>query len=98
MDYSRTPFDKSRVNGFVRRVAERAAAEAPAGIDGVAAVTHTEGGGTGRPNNIDHVLRVLAGCGWDGLRGTIDYREHAQERCCSETPWTSARMRCTSLR
>ena len=51
----------SRVNGFVRRVAERAAAEAPAGIDGVVAVTHTEGGGTGRPNNIDHVLRVLAG-------------------------------------
>ena len=51
----------SRVNGFVRRVAERAAAEAPAGIDGVVAVTHTEGGGTGRPNNIDHVMRVLAG-------------------------------------
>ena len=51
----------SRVNGFVRRVAERAAAAAPAGIDGVVAVTHTEGGGTGRPNNVDHVLRVLAG-------------------------------------
>ena len=51
----------SRVNGFVRRVAEQAAAEAPAGIDGVVAVTHTEGGGTGRPNNLDHVMRVLAG-------------------------------------
>ena len=25
------------------------------------AVTHTEGGGAGRPNNLDHVLRVLAG-------------------------------------
>ena len=51
----------SRTNGFVRRVAERAAAGAPAGVDGVVAVTHTEGGGTGRPNNLDHVLRVLAG-------------------------------------
>ena len=51
----------SRTNGFVRRVVERAAARAPAGVDGVVAVTHTEGGGTGRPNNLDHVLRVLAG-------------------------------------
>ena len=51
----------SRANGFVRSVAERAAAEAPPGIDGVVAVTHTEGGGSGRPNNLSHVLRVLAG-------------------------------------
>ena len=51
----------SRTNGFVRRVVERAAAGAPADFDGVVAVTHTEGGGTGHPNNIDHVLRVLAG-------------------------------------
>ena len=51
----------SRTNGFVRQVAERAAAGAPAGVDGVVAVTHTEGGGTERPNNLDHVLRVLAG-------------------------------------
>ena len=51
----------SRTNGFVRAVADRAAAEAPPGIDGVVAVTHTEGGGTGRPNNLGHVLRVLAG-------------------------------------
>ena len=51
----------SRTNGFVRQVAERAAAGAPAGVDGVVAVTHTEGGGTARPNNLDHVLRVLAG-------------------------------------
>ena len=51
----------SRTNGFVRRVVERAAARAPAGVDGVVAVTHTEGGGTGRANNLDHVLRVLAG-------------------------------------
>ena len=51
----------SRTNGFVRRVVERAAACAPAGVDGVVAVTHTEGGGTGRPNNLDHLLRVIAG-------------------------------------
>ena len=51
----------SRTNGFVRAVAERAAAHAPARIDGVVAVTHTEGGGAGRPNNLGHVLRVLAG-------------------------------------
>ena len=51
----------SRANGFVRAVADRAAAKAPAGIDGVVAVTHTEGGGAGRPNNLGHVLRVLAG-------------------------------------
>ena len=51
----------SRTNGFVRGVAERAAARAPTGVDGVVAVTHTEGGGSGRPNNLDHVLRVLAG-------------------------------------
>ena len=51
----------SRTNGFVRRVAERAAGRAPAGVDGVVAVTHTEGGGSGRPNNLGHVLRVLAG-------------------------------------
>ena len=51
----------SRSNGFVREVADRAAARAPGSIDGVVAVTHTEGGGQGRPNNLDHVLRVLAG-------------------------------------
>ena len=51
----------ARANGFVRAVAERAAAKAPAGVDGVVAVTHTEGGGAGRPNNLGHVLRVLAG-------------------------------------
>ncbi len=32
-----------------------------ANIDGVVAVTHTEGGGNLRPNNLDFVLRTLAG-------------------------------------
>ncbi len=31
------------------------------GVDGVVAVTHTEGGGRTRPNNLDFVLRTLAG-------------------------------------
>jgi len=30
-------------------------------VDGVVAVTHTEGGGRRRPNNLDYVLRTLAG-------------------------------------
>ena len=51
----------SRANGFAREVAERAAGTAPPGVDGVVAVTHTEGAGAGRPNNLDHLLRVLAG-------------------------------------
>ena len=51
----------SRTNGFARHAAEQAARRAPRGVDGVVAVTHTEGGGGPRPNNLDHVLRVLAG-------------------------------------
>ena len=51
----------SRANGFAREVADRAAAIVPAQIDAVVGVTHTEGGGAGRPNNLVHVLRVLAG-------------------------------------
>ena len=51
----------SRTNGFARHAAEQAARRAPAGVDGVVAVTHTEGGGGPRPNNLDYVLRVLAG-------------------------------------
>ena len=51
----------SRTNGFARHAAEQAARRAPPGVDGVAAVTHTEGGGGPPPNNLDYVLRVLAG-------------------------------------
>ena len=51
----------SRANGFARHAAGLAARRAPRGVDGVVAVTHTEGGGGPRPNNLDHVLRVLAG-------------------------------------
>jgi altronate dehydratase len=49
--------------GFVRALEERfkgRAAGAP-GLDGVVAVTHTEGGGTREPNNRDFLLRTLAG-------------------------------------
>ena len=51
----------SRTNGFARHAAEQVARRAPPGVDGVVAVTHTEGGGGPRPNNLDYVLRVLAG-------------------------------------
>ena len=51
----------SRANGFARHTAEQAARRAPRGVDGVVAVTHTEGGGGPRPNNLDYLLRVLAG-------------------------------------
>lgn len=61
----------SRANGFARQVVERVRTRPElgptpdGGVDGVVAVTHTEGGGgaggSGRPNNLDKVLRVLAG-------------------------------------
>ena len=52
----------SRVNGFLRRLESRLAARAAASAcDGVVAVTHTEGGATLRPNNLDLVLRALGG-------------------------------------
>ena len=51
----------SRTNGFARHAAAQTARRAPSGVDGVVAVTHTEGGGGPRPNNVDYVLRVLAG-------------------------------------
>jgi altronate dehydratase len=51
----------SRVNGFVRLLESRLAARAAAAGDGVVAVTHTEGGGSERPNNLDLVLRALSG-------------------------------------
>ncbi len=48
---------------FAEAVAARFAdvADTHRNIDGVVAVTHTEGGGRQRPNNLDFVLRTLAG-------------------------------------
>lgn len=48
---------------FARQLAARLAQEAAGveGLDGVVAVAHTEGGGRGRPNNLEFVLRTLAG-------------------------------------
>ena len=53
----------ARTSGFARRLAERCSesAEAYPNIDGVVAVTHTEGGESKAPNNIDMLLRTLAG-------------------------------------
>ena len=53
----------ARTSGFARRLADMCSenAEDYANIDGVVAVTHTEGGESRTPNNIDMLLRTLAG-------------------------------------
>ena len=53
----------ARTSGFARRLAERCSesAETYPNVDGVVAVTHTEGGESKAPNNIDMLLRTLAG-------------------------------------
>ena len=53
----------ARTSSFARRLAETCSpsAEAYPNIDGVVAVTHTEGGEGRTPNNIDMLLRTLAG-------------------------------------
>lgn len=52
----------SRANAFVRQLAERLERAIPADrIDGVTAVAHTEGGSDARSNNLELVLRALAG-------------------------------------
>ncbi|HSD54569.1 MAG TPA: UxaA family hydrolase [Burkholderiales bacterium] len=53
----------SLTGSFVKALEARLRSEgAPhPNLDGVAAVAHTEGGGTTRPNNLDFVLRTLAG-------------------------------------
>ena len=52
----------SRTGGWARALEERLAgvADGTAGIDGIVSVTHTEGG-AGTPNNLDLLLRTLAG-------------------------------------
>ena len=53
----------ARTSGFARRLADMCSrhAEAYPNIDGIVAVTHTEGGEGRTPNNIDMLLRTLAG-------------------------------------
>jgi altronate dehydratase len=53
----------SRTAGFARQLAARLQplARVHPSIDGIVAVTHTEGGGPGEPNNAAEVLRALAG-------------------------------------
>jgi altronate dehydratase len=53
----------SRTGSFARALADKFR-EVPSkypNIDGIAAIAHTEGGGTERPNNLDFTLRALAG-------------------------------------
>lgn len=53
----------SRTAGFARQLAARLQplARVHPSLDGIVAVTHTEGGGPGEPNNGPEVLRALAG-------------------------------------
>ena len=53
----------ARTSGFARRLADMCSARAETypNIDGIVAVTHTEGGESKTPNNIDMLLRTLAG-------------------------------------
>ena len=53
----------SRTSGFARRLTDMCSArtEAYPNVDGIVAVTHTEGGEGRTPNNIDMLLRTLAG-------------------------------------
>ncbi len=53
----------SRTSGFARNLADKCSSstERYANIDGIVSVTHTEGGEGKTPNNIDLLLRTLAG-------------------------------------
>ncbi len=53
----------SRTGSFAKRLEKRlgGVADAYPNIDGIVAVTHTEGGGRTTPNNLDLLLRTLAG-------------------------------------
>ena len=53
----------ARTSGFARRLADMCSGnvENYPNIDGIVAVTHTEGGESRTPNNIDMLLRTLAG-------------------------------------
>ena len=53
----------ARTSGFARKLADMCSENAKdyANVDGIVAVTHTEGGESQTPNNIDMLLRTLAG-------------------------------------
>ena len=53
----------ARTSGFARRLADMCSrrAETYPNVDGIVAVTHTEGGESRTPNNIEMLLRTLAG-------------------------------------
>ncbi len=53
----------SRTSGFARKLADMCSdlADTYPNVDGIVAVTHTEGGEGKTPNNIDTLLRTLAG-------------------------------------
>ena len=77
----------ARTTGFARRLAEISAADAEAypNIDGIVAVTHTEGGESKTPNNIDMLLRTLAGFTVHPNIGGILLVDYGTEAVTNET-------------
>ena len=71
----------SRTASFARQLAARLAplARINPSLDGIVAVAHTEGGGTGEPNNAAEVLRALAGFMVNPNVGAVLALDHGNE-------------------
>ena len=77
----------ARTSGFARRLADMCSARADTypNIDGIVAVTHTEGGESKTPNNIDMLLRTLAGFTVHPNIGAILLVDYGTEAVTNET-------------
>ena len=77
----------ARTSGFARRLADMCStrAETYPNIDGIVAVTHTEGGESKTPNNIDMLLRTLAGFTVHPNIGAILLVDYGTEAVTNET-------------
>ena len=77
----------ARTSGFARRLADMCSARAETypNIDGIVAVTHTEGGESKTPNNIDMLLRTLAGFTVHPNIGAILLIDYGTEAVTNET-------------
>ena len=81
----------ARTSGFARRLADMCSVggvcnpETYPNIDGIVAVTHTEGGESKTPNNIDMLLRTLAGFTVHPNIGAILLVDYGTEAVTNET-------------
>lgn len=77
----------ARTTGFARKLAHlcEESAEAYPNIDGVVAVTHTEGGEGKTPNNVEMLLRTLAGFTVHPNIGAILLVDYGTEAVTNET-------------